>query len=783
MDEIEKRWWDFPAAIFLVVALTTVSYRLSDTKWTDYLEITIALTFIGVILGLALGYSRFNRHLAGLFGLIFTAFFVIWQLCDVGTSSQYIWVERIWLLGDRLLTNLGIFLRNQPLSDSFLFLANMALLFWIIAITTGYNLTRYGKPWQGLIIAGIAMLIIDIYHPPLAAQGVATAIYTILILLLVARLYYLKRAHLWQINQVGVDSDTGFNLVRGALVAAVIMVFLAWNAPNIVQAFTPNTPERRRMIQSWLDFRQRFENITTPLRGSVNVPTEYYADQFSLGTGSFLTDQTVFTIKPTITQRIGVAYYWRVRSYDTYSNGRWQSTIANSRSFSPSNANLNYEDLEKRLVVEFHVRPTRNLSMMLVPGLPVAINRPVTLVYDGADNQVQDIITVTVNPMIRPGTTYAVTSAIPAPTIADMRAASQDYPDWVSEAYLQLPPDLPASIPALAAEITDGIDNPYDQIAAITIWLRQNIEYAPTIPDPPADRDPVEWVLFEHKQAFCNYYASAQVLMLRSLGIPARWVIGYAQGELDTEEEFYWVRDKDRHAWPEVYFPGLGWVEFEPTAFQADINRPSGGASGDRTPFTPDGSNLPMLIDEFEAMMELQGREGFGSIDEQQSTPALIAISLILGAVIGIIAFIYFALGWTRRKTSPDNTLPALLERSLRQRGWSVPQWVVQWSTFSLLTPIERSFYTVTWVNRILGVNPSLSWTPAEQIYALVHVMPKGNDSAGILLQEYQKAIYSPHPANVQAAQNASQTLWKQALQKRGKMILSKVFPKIYPSD
>ncbi len=780
---MEKRWWDFPAALFLVVALTTVAYRLTDTKWTDNLEIVIALTFIGVILGLGLGYSRLNHHVAGIFGLLYTLFFVPWQLLEAGTTANYTWLERVWLLGYRLWTNLTIFLRNEPLSDSFLFLATMALLFWLLAITSGYNLTRYGKPWHGLIITGIAMLMIDLYHPPLAIQGVATAVYTVLALLMVTRVFFLKRAHQWEVNQVGVDSDTGFNLIRGAFIAVLVMVLLAWNAPNIVRAFTPNTPERRRLIQTWQEFRQRFENMATPLRGSVTVPTEFYADEFALGTGSNLTDQTVFTVTPSIEQRAGIAFYWRVRSYDTYENGRWESTINAARTFSPSDPDLQYPDLNQRLVMAFRFRPARNLSMLFVPGLPMEINRPVTLVYDGTDNQILDVITVTSNPMIRPGTVYDVSVSLAAPTIRDMREASQDYPEWVREKYLQLPPDLPASIPALAAEITQGLDNPYDKVAAITLWLRNNIEYSPTIPTPPAGRDPVEWVLFEHKQGFCNYYASAHVLMLRSLGIPARWVVGYAQGEHEPEENYYWVRDKDRHAWPEVYFPGLGWVEFEPTAFQSDIQRPS-GETNDRTPFTPDESNRPMLLEDYLETLEFQERQDLGAAPvEDQVSPATTAITLIIAAVLLTIAAVYFIAGRARRRTSGGNTLPALIERTFRKRGWTVPEWIVQWSAFSNLMPIERAYYSVAWMIRILGTRPSPAWTPNEEISTLVNLVPKGRNYANVLLQEYQKAVYSPHPANVQAAQDASLRLWRLTLQKRFEMILGRVFPDIYSPE
>lgn len=770
----EKRWWDLLSAVLLLSALITVTYRLADTRWTENLNIVIGLTFIAAILGFALGYSRFSPPVVGLFGLLFTLFFVTWQLGEL-TPDNYIWLERLWLLGDRIWRNLVLFLRDQPLNDSILFLANMVLLFWLVAISTAYQLTRYGKPWQGLILTGIALVVIDLYHPPLAQSGIATAIFAILALLLVSRMHYLKRAREWEHDQIGVDSDTGFNLLRSTLIVVILLVIVAWRTPTIVRAFVPNTPERQRMIQSLQSLRERFQNATAPLRGSVAVPNEFYADEYALGTGSMLTDANIFTVKPSITQRIGVPYYWRIRSYDTYNQGRWESTVTNMRPLTNTSAPVNYPGLSRRLNVRFEFRPVRNLSMVYVPGLPVAINRNVQLVFDGTNQtELEDVITVLADPDIPPGSTYQVTSSIPAPTITAMREAGVEYPEWITERYLQLPADLPASITQLAAEITAGLDNPYDKTAAITQWLRENIAYSPTIPEPPVGRDPIEWVLFDYRQAFCNYYATAQVLMLRSLGIPARWVIGYAQGFLDEEEDIYWVRDKDRHAWPEVYFPGLGWIEFEPTALQVAIDRPLGGAPDDRTIPNQPNPNQPQLLDDFEEATGFDD-QGNASAAPTQTTPLVGATLIILGLLVGVIAFFVYGPGSRKRQFDPQQSLPVLLERTLRRRGWRIPRWLTQWSLFNQLSPIERSFYSVGWMNRIMGVQVQSAWTPAEHVRALVGVLPESELPAKQLLEEYQKAVYSPHPPDNPLAREASRQLWQHTLQKRGKMIWAKI--------
>jgi transglutaminase-like putative cysteine protease len=106
----------------------------------------------------------------------------------------------------------------------------------------------------------------------------------------------------------------------------------------------------------------------------------------------------------------------------------------------------------------------------------------------------------------------------------------------------------------------------------------------------------MEWFLFDEQTGFCNYYATAQVLMLRSLGIPARFVVGYAQGEYDPQTKTYTVRKKDSHAWPEVYFIDYGWMPFEPTVDQPALIRPLGidrteqdNLLPEREDITPDG--------------------------------------------------------------------------------------------------------------------------------------------------------------------------------------------------
>lgn len=757
MQNDSRRWWDLPAAFFLLACLMVVAFRLGDTDWTENLDIVSTTTLLGCLLGLALGYSSFRRWPAFLIAAGYTLTILPWQL-TAQIKGGVAWLERVSSLGGRLWAGLQAFFQNQPLTDPLPFLTNMVVLFWLVSLIAGYNLTRHGRPWQGVLVAGVAMVVIDIYHHELGRGGFGMAVFIIFALLLLTRMYFLTNAKRWEEQRVSMDTDTGWSFGRGALVTAVLLVLLAWNVSTVAKAFTPATRERREVVNMWRIMRQRFENITAPLRGSVPVPVEYYDEEFSLGTGAVLSDDPVMTVSPDIAIRIGVNYYWKMRTYDRYLNGRWYSTLEQIKGMEPGDPSINIGPLRGRMAVRFRFRTLRNMSMLVAPSLTLAVSRPVTLVYGPADGEAIDLVAVEIDPMLREGETYEVYARVSAPTVSQLKTAGSDYPEWVKDAYLQVPITMPESIKNLALEITEGLETPYEKAAAITAWLRENIRYSAVIPAPPEDVDPIEWVLFTEKQAFCNYYATAEVLMLRSLGIPARWAVGYAQGTYNEEKRHYEVLARDGHAWPEVYFPGYGWIEFEPTASLPEINRPSGDNASSQSPlFDPTGGTF--LNDPRDRSLEEDPRLGVDLPGGESGTRAIIEplTALVLVAFLLIVAAVLFLI--RRAQRDPSKSLPTLLERAVLRRGWRAPALLRLWSSYTRLSPIERAFIAVEWSTRLMGGKISEGLTPTEQLKALVAVLPAGEVQGSRLLDEYQRAIYSPHPANLEAARQASRAL------------------------
>ena len=164
---------------------------------------------------------------------------------------------------------------------------------------------------------------------------------------------------------------------------------------------------------------------------------------------------------------------------------------------------------------------------------------------------------------LEPGMIYSVISRVPAPTPALLHRRGES-PTSIRQRYLQLP-RLPARVIDLADRLTSGLSSPYEKALAINRFLWENYAYHLQAPLLPEGADAVDHFLFVSKQGSCEIFATAMAAMLRAVGVPARLVTGYTTGSYNVLTGYYEVRNSDAHAWVEVYQPGAGWIEFEPT--------------------------------------------------------------------------------------------------------------------------------------------------------------------------------------------------------------------------
>jgi transglutaminase-like putative cysteine protease len=162
-----------------------------------------------------------------------------------------------------------------------------------------------------------------------------------------------------------------------------------------------------------------------------------------------------------------------------------------------------------------------------------------------------------------PITRYDADSQLGEVDSDDLRLSPNTAPAGM-EKYLELQPPPDGRIPKLAEEITSKAPSNYDKAVALEQYLSTHFGYTLELPHSPS-KDPVANFLFERKKGHCEYFASSMAVMLRSLHIPSRIITGFRGGEFNDLTGQYIVRASDAHSWVEAYFPGSGWISFDPT--------------------------------------------------------------------------------------------------------------------------------------------------------------------------------------------------------------------------
>lgn len=759
-DSAAERWWDWPAAILLVLAFYFGAARLQTTNWTEYLGRIQILVLIAAGLGLSLGYTRFRPWISFLFGAVFTLAIPGWVLAALIRADT--WLERAVSLLGRLVSASADLVGNQAVRDPILFLTAMMLLYWIATFNAAYHLVRKGKPWVGLAVMGVVVLIVEYSYDMYAVADPGTLysiIFFLSVVLLVARVYFLNSRRDWQNRGYMVENEVGFDLGRGAAAAGLVLVVLAWYSPRIVRTLTPGSTENLQLTAEIQRFRERFDKAVSSLRSQSPITVQSLGGTLGLGRGTNLSEDLVFYAKPASGRLNASRYYWSGRFYETYNNDQWESEEEVLTKMGPPTGPLSYELAGRTEVnVDFSSRISF-LRTLYFPGAVMDISRPVSAVALRSGDTGVDLTAMIMDPPLRSGETYQVKALVSTPTIKQLRESALDeVPPAIIEKYLQLPENFSPRIRALAEDITEGLETPYDKSQAITQYLRENITYEPALPDVPVDVDPIEWFLFTRKAGFCNYYASAQVLMLRSLGVPSRLAVGYAEGTWNDTDKRYEVRSKDYHAWPEVYFPGLGWVPFEPTGGQPVLVYPEGTVVESSsapvptpfaTPLIPDGGAGRELEDDLDTTSVAARR--------QQETIARLGIAGAGAAAAGLLIFGLYRL--FEKPIRARIPLAVVVEQTLEARGWRVPNWLRRWARAARRTPMEKLFASVSELLRAWGNPAQPNLTPAEQVERLAGLVPEVRVDASTLLDEYQRSIYSPYAADFNRARRAAEDM------------------------
>lgn len=761
MKPREDRWWNSIAVFFLFSALMMTAFRLESTNWSPDLFVLKWLTFFGFFLGLGFGYSFFSAGKTRIMLVIYSVIAVPWAL-TLTTDNSLPWMQRLNTVLNRFGISFGNFLNNIGIDDPILFVSYLAVILWFTAISAGYLMTRRGNPLLPLLISTVTIFSSEFYY--LKNKNLYTSFFVIFVLMVISITNFMHSTKIWRKKGTMVEYETNYYISKSALIASVVLVLLAWNLSGIVSAFQSASP-RERLSGLFENIRVQFTKITAPLQGPLRVERTFYGDSIGLGTGAVLGDDLVFKVTVDQFKPNGARYYWRARTYDTYQDGSWTSTFPDEQAYKPTDPDLSFPESGRYPIREFTFITNSNLGLLYTPMYPIKSSRDAKLVVEKVDPENIDLGAMTLEQTMYSGEIYQIEARVPIPTILAMRNASTEYPEWVTNKYLQLPEDFSPRVRDLALEISKDETNAYDKVSAITRYLRQNISYQEVIPVTPENQDPIEWFLFDLKKGFCNYYASSDALMLRSIGIPARMVYGYAQGEEDQDREEYTVLRKQSHAWPEVYFPGLGWVEFEPTSSQPVLTRLSGEnnrpALADLLGDEVDGglSDNNQQRDRLDQISEIDaipdGSERFQLV---QLLPYLWVIALIDLIALYILR---------RQRIGVAFSAPVLLESFLKKRGWRVPGWLKSWSNFNHLSTAEKAFASIAFANSFLGFPAHHSSTPYEMVRHFNAIQPALIPVSNQLLDEYQRALYSRQGFDLALMQQASRKIIRETLRKR----------------
>jgi transglutaminase-like putative cysteine protease len=480
--------------------------------------------------------------------------------------------------------------------DPDVFLLYAALLCWLVVLLTAWAFYRRQRPLLALL-PPVALTAVSVFYSGEGALWLAGEVGCGVLLLGLGTLTRERRA--WEAANVDYASGLTLDVLLVTLAAACIVMLLSYSVPYF-------NVER---VSDWIDGlvggpSDEVGGTAERLFGGVSPPqTDDGADQVATpGVSSYLPRTHLLGGRPETLEEVVMVvrtdepppppveefyaqmpyelppHYWRGATLDLYSGRGWSVTVDDREEMEgelsvPSAPD--YREVEQRF--EF-TAPHGDTIYTL--NAPVWIEQPVEMLWrippadaaeevEGAEEREEGDLAGLASEVV----SYTVVSRLPAPTANDLRAVPPFYPDEVRERYLQLPETVPQRVIDLAEEVVAGGETVYERARLLERFLR-TYPYSLEVERPPEGRDVADYFLFEMREGYCDYYATAFVVMARAVGIPARLAAGFIEGVYDFEDRAYLVRQKDGHSWPEVYFPGWGWIAFEPTGAETVVAFP-----------------------------------------------------------------------------------------------------------------------------------------------------------------------------------------------------------------
>ncbi|MEI7887822.1 MAG: transglutaminase domain-containing protein [Actinomycetes bacterium] len=289
-------------------------------------------------------------------------------------------------------------------------------------------------------------------------------------------------------------------------------------------------------------------------------------DSLDMTTRPRLTEQIVMSVRSPITA------FWRAETFDQWDGSTWTRTAPRSgRLIEDGKVVASPEDVAAK-----QGQPTLQqfrLEVGFATALPSAASAVRVETADEIAQHADGTLWSPGAPLGR-GATYSVTSrqiatdpkALRATPSAAEAAAAGDRTAAAVIAQFARPPTTTARVRELAAQVTASSRSDFARVKALEGWMDANTSYSLDAPLAPKGSDVVDHFLFVSQEGWCEQIASSLVVLARASGVPARLATGFAPGEWDATTGRFVVRERDAHAWAEVWFASTGWVAFDPTA-------------------------------------------------------------------------------------------------------------------------------------------------------------------------------------------------------------------------
>jgi len=498
------------------------------------------------------------------------------------TTSQTILVASI-ALSTRLKTWLVSINTNQAVNDPLIRNLIWVFAFWFLSAWMGW-FTGKRSAVAALLPAIIVMAEIASY----SRYRIDSLWLMVFILLLLMGVWnYRNTTVKWEQHKVDYSDSIRFDNGQAVLFLSVVIGLIAIITPSISWHDVRDYLQRHQPKQKGAAPAEILGIKEPPRQPNIGfTPTPSLPREHWLSGGFAQSEDIVMTIQTGELAPAGFSgipvtaprYYWRSTVYDTYVGAGWITTSAPAQNYKANTPLISgvldgYRPLHLDVQIQ---QPEGRLfwsGVLYSADIPFRADWRLRPVSDPFADRTA-LLQADMFQVASTATSYTVQSYVPDIAVQDLRNAPSEYPAEIQERYLQLPQELPDRVRQRAMQITQGNTTPYDKAQAIESYLRKNFPYDLNIPAPPKDKDVADYFLFELKRGYCDYYATTMVVMARSVGIPARFVSGYASGDYDAENARYVVRELHAHSWPEIYFPNIGWIEFEPTASQPEIIRP-----------------------------------------------------------------------------------------------------------------------------------------------------------------------------------------------------------------